>query len=319
MNFRSALRHSILAVLILAVQGIDSSSIADDGILSSKSGLHSLVLESMASRGAVVAAEFDYKQSWYKDGERQWTKTGTFRFDERVDKTFHFFKQVFPKDSSDAKEWARLPAGVIEELKDGIQFSGGAIYAPDATVRFPTNGTYGYITQSRPSITSELVKPFEFKAFGFGMFGDISRLTPYDKVLTNFLSKEEHEIPEVDSKDLPKDFLPVAKKARHFNFGGYLICIEPEKQYWVTKSKFTSAKYEKVAKNKWKKSGEKVLSQSNIVLDEVKNFYLPVDIDYSEPNSRLSIHIEWSVVNPDADKLQFRPKELAELLKRPLR
>ncbi len=309
-----------ISMLTVVGQAFGPSSFAQDGILSSKKGFHSLVFESMSARGLVKSGEFKYTVVAFteKGEDFAWKKEGQFGFDESSNQTIHWFKQTFGKKSSDPNPWGATPGdGIATQTKDGIQYRGGAVFSPEISVVFSTRSRSGTERIVESPSKSSLFIPFDYRSFGYAFFADVELLTSYDKVLPNYLSVDEKDMPEIKKDKLPRFFLPTTEGARYFNHGSCLMCIDVEKDFWVTRAQYRRPEF-KTVNGVTKKVGEKIGSQCVINLKQFNGHWVPTDVDYRTRTKRMDVSIEWISLNSDENKIDFSPKRLALEIEKPL-
>ncbi|TWT89465.1 hypothetical protein [Stieleria varia] len=313
-----AIRSLRIIACVLILHGITTPTTgkADDGMLSSKQGFHAIVLESVAARAEVSSGEFKYTIVQYQEeGEDfEWKKEGVFAYDERQSLSIHWFLHTFGKKAKDPNPWGATPGnGIAIQTDDGIQYRGGALFSPQlALARLPVSDRTRKIAVGTSPNTSLFV-PFEWRAFGFAFYADVDRNTPFDKVIPNYLAAEEVDILEIKHKDLPKSFQPVVNRARYFNYGGCVLCVEVDRDYWVTRARFASPS-KASARSDGGYVGESVISECTVYLEQVNGYWVPARALYKSGKRRLDFQMDWKFVNPPEGKFVFSKERLEENL-----
>jgi hypothetical protein len=247
------------------------------------------------------------------DGDEfEWKKQGGFAFDDGKNHAIHWFTQTFGKHANNPNPWGATPGdGIAIQTKEGIVYRGGALFSPEMSFVFaPTSGSGKKRFVESPH-SNPLFVPFDWRSFGFAFYGDINRNSPFDKVIPNYLAADEKRIPELQKDQIPVPFQPVLKGARYFNYGGCVLCIEPDKDYWVTRARFTNPTYKTVG-GLTKKVGETVLSKCTVYVEQINGFWVPVRAIYASGSERLDFQLDWKFVNPSDGKIVFSVERLTQ-------
>lgn len=310
---------TLLTQLVLMVSC--KAALGQEGILNSKPAFNALVLEAMAARGSVLAGEFEYEVKYFvKDGDEfEWVKKGTFVFDDRIDSIAHNFTILYSKDAMNPNPLGVAPgSGISVSKKEGIEYRGGAVYSPGNVIAFRPEVLAGRPAPVDSPTQSGIIVPFDYRAFGFAFYGDMERRTPFDKVLGNYLIMDDKDVPELSGeKKLPDSFRPLKDDARYFQFGPTYLCVEPDKDYWVTQQLKEGPAYQTQPDGS-RKVVTQLRSKCTLYLDKVDGFWLPKRALYRVQDRRLAFSIKWKSVNPDAGSLDFSAKSLSRVLEKPL-
>lgn len=275
-----------------------------------KRTFHALVLESMAARGALESGKFEYKVSYYSaanDGKWVWSKKGTYQFDEESGSVANHFSQTFSKKAAKRLLGVSEPGPIVEETEKGLRMRAGGLYTKDVCYVFGLRTPYGYRAVVKSHEASPILNPFNFRSFGYALFGDVARLASYDKVLSSYLVSDETT--EIKKDQLPKSMLPVLKDARYFNHGGYIMRMEPERDFWVTKGILMGPL-----------NGKNVVqSECEMRLQRIDGLWLPLRTVYRSHSDRFEYDLDWKAVNGGPKSLDFTLEHIANALEKPVK
>lgn len=282
---------------------------------------HSMVLEAMAARGALEAGQFDYRFRYFssKHDGFVWKKTGSYAFDLRTNEVVHGFHQTFAKDGPDPNPFGAVPnGGIAQRTKDGLMFRGGGLFSPKGSYLFYLQNLGGRQKAIDNPEKSPLITPFDFKSFGFAFYGDISRVTSYDRVLSNYLIVDGSDIAKVRPTEIPKAMMPAVKGATYFNYGGCILCVEPERDYWVTHARFAIPGNSSPDAKGLTTSKEILQSSCKMDLKQIDGFWVPQHVVYRSKGDRFDIELDWKRVNPPQNTIKFSIETLSAQIEKPV-
>lgn len=293
---------------------------ADDGILSTKPSFNTIVMDSMSERGLVDSAQFSYEMTHYiKDGDDfEWKQSGYYGFSESESKSVHEFATVYAKGGENPKPYGDSSNEQLAvDTKDGLEYRGGGVSSESLTVVFSPRSMFGRPANLEKPSHSPIIKPFDFRAFGFAFYGDLLSSTPFDKVLANYLLLEDNQIPEVDIGKLPTELKPAQSNCRYFQYGPTYLCVDCDKDFWVTRQLKKGPAYTVLPSGK-KKLVQEIRSKCTLYLDQFDGFWLPVRALYQAGSRRLDYKIKWIAVNPEEGKIDFSAATVAKNINKSL-
>lgn len=312
-----------IACVLLVTSFSSRLLVAEDGILSSRPTFQALVLEAMAARGAIGAGAYSYEVKKFDKSKADrfkvrevtpvWEIKGNFKFDDKMGSSQHDFIQLFNKKYHNSAPWGAASGSVVvEETKDHYIFRGGGLLTPELTYVFPLQSSRGFTRRTNVEFPYETLQPMDVRSFGFAFYGDIVRNRPFEAVLGSYLRLDESAVPELKESKIPKSFGKLSKSERCFNYGGCMICIDPSRGFWATRTRYAVSKSANDKDNE-SETVETVFNECTIYLKSVNDHWVPSRTIYKAQAERIDISINWEVVNPpDDSKLVFSIDQLSQ-------
>ena len=213
-------------------------------------------------------------------------QTGTFAFDNDSSRTFHFFKITERR------------AGETTSLEIAEPALGGAIYTPETTVVFPAGAASGFTRTTTDTQSFSIIKPFEFRSFGYAFFADYQRKTSFEEVLTAYLGWHDPKITKESDGSI------------EYKTGEKVFTMDKERDYWITSMNYLSTQYEKVGTG-WKEKNKQLVTGCEIQLKKAEGMWVPEDVKYSSSHGGTHhIAIDWKNLNTSLPIDQFETQTL---------
>lgn len=270
---------------------------SQNGILGERPTFAAIIANALESRARLVSGKFDYRMSAIGPGDDGvlWVQDGVYLFDEQLERSMHVFTRTIKEsDRSDKRLvggglFSRAPkqSFVVLEGDDAV---GSAVTSP-----------------SDRSIS--VFKPFDFRAFGFAMYGDFVRKAAFDKVLLNHLAVDPSNVSDVTGDDI-SEVTTSGDGIQAFNFGGNVLAIDTVRDMWPVDARWERQTYKKTPDGKWIK--DRIVLESSCDMDLIKNgnHWLPKKVVYASRSGKFDIELLWASVNADVhladiDRLQL--------------
>ncbi len=255
------------------------------GILGKKPTFGAIISNALESRAGLVSGQFDYKMSAIGPGDTGvlWLQEGSYFFDDRLEKSLHVYTRTI-------KESARSDRRVV----------GGGLFAraPQQSFVILENDSVGQAVISESDRSVSVFKPFEFRAFGFAMYGDVVRKTPFDKVLLNHLAVDDSNVSDVTGDDI-SEVTTSGEGILAFNFGGNVLAINTLRDWWPVDARWDRQTYKKLTNNRWAKDRLVLENSCDMELTQSNEKWVPKKVLYASRSGKFDIEFQWSSVNAD--------------------